>query len=243
MATEQLTISLNEVLFFFTRAGFGVNAPIGISEDFARSNMWIAENGFDPSSCSIEALNNLDSHASDLAVELKKSDTQVHFVNPNNVYLSSLIASVSVVDWINIGSRDVELIVKNVDSPLLVIAAMGANQCSGWQAIWLDESNYEYLVNFTEPGVWEMISSNTQPIESSKGGSMIIRPLVETKKYPANAVLKKFVTIEEKEKILQTGVRVGEHWPGIYDYFSRCLVKSTAESRASGAGAGMVDTD
>ena len=243
MTTEQLTISLNEVLFFFTRAGFGVNAPIGISEDFARSNMWIAENGFDPSSCSIEALNNLDSHVSGLAVELQKSDTQVHFVNPNNMYLSSLIASVSVVDWINIGSRDVELIVKNVDSPLLVIAAMGANQCSGWQAIWLDESNYEYLVNFNEPGVWEMISSNTQPIESSKGGSMIIRPLVETKKYPANAVLKKFVTIEEKEKILQTGVRVGEHWPGIYDYFSRCLVKSTAESRASGAGAGMVDTD
>ena len=49
--------------------------------------------------------------------------------------------------------------------------------------------------------------------------------------------------IEEKEKILQTGVKVGEHWQGIYDYFSRCLVKSTAASRASGAGAGMVDTD
>ena len=49
--------------------------------------------------------------------------------------------------------------------------------------------------------------------------------------------------IEEKEKILQTGVKVGEHWQGIYDYFSRCLVKSTAESRASGAGAGIVDTD
>jgi hypothetical protein len=107
----------------------------------------------------------------------------------------------------------------------------------------LDESNYEYLVNFTEPGVWEMVSSNTQPIELSKGGNMIIRPLVETKKYPANAVLRKFVTNEEKEKILQTGVKVGEHWQGIYDYFSRCLVKSTVESRASGAGAGMVDTD
>ena len=97
MATEHLTISLNEVLFFFTRAGFGVNAPIGISEDFAYSNMWIAEKGFDPSSCSIEAHNNLDSHASDLAVEVEKSETQVHFVNPNNVYLSSILASVSVV--------------------------------------------------------------------------------------------------------------------------------------------------
>ena len=147
-----------------------------------------------------------------------------------------------MVDCINIGSQDVELIVKNVDSPLLVIAAMGANQCSNWQAIWLDENNYEYLVNFNEPGVWEMVSSNTQPIELSKGGNMIIRPLVGTKKHPANAVLRQFITIQEKEKILQTGVKVGEHWQGIYDYFSRCLVKSTAASRASGAGAGMVDT-
>jgi len=66
---------------------------------------------------------------------------------------------------------------------------------------------------------------------------------LKQKNTPANAVLRQFVTIEEKEKILQTGVKVGEHWQGIYDYFSRCLVKSTAESRASGAGAGMVDTD
>ena len=47
----------------------------------------------------------------------------------------------------------------------------------------------------------------------------------------------------EKNKILQTGVTVHEHWDAIYAYFSRCLVKSTAESRASGAGAGLVDTD
>ncbi len=48
MNNEFIRISLNEILFYFTRAGFGVNAPIGLSEDFARSNVWLAENGFDP---------------------------------------------------------------------------------------------------------------------------------------------------------------------------------------------------
>ena len=60
MPKSDLTISLNEVLFYFTRAGFGVNAPIGVSEDFARSNIWAALNGFDPCECSLSALDNLD---------------------------------------------------------------------------------------------------------------------------------------------------------------------------------------
>ena len=84
MSKSDLTISLNEVLFFFTRAGFGVNAPIGVAEDFARSNIWIAENGFDPCCCSIEALDNLDNHESDLAVQFKQTDTQSRFFCPGN---------------------------------------------------------------------------------------------------------------------------------------------------------------
>ena len=72
---------------------------------------------------------------------------------------------------------------------------------------------------------------------------MIIQPVSSEITSPSNANVKRYTTANEKEKILQSGVRVGENWRGIYDYFSRCLVKSTAESLASGAGAGMVDTD
>jgi len=243
MTKEQLTISLNEVIFFFTRAGFGVKAPIGVAEDFARSNVWIAENGFDPGLCSLGALDNIDSQASDLAILFKKTENGGRFYCPSDLYLSSLIASVSVVDRINLGIKDNELVVKNVDFPVLVIAAMGANKCNGLQAFWLDESNHEYLVRFTAEGVWEVVSSDSQPIELSKGANMIIQPISSEITLPSNASIKKYIAANEKEKILQSGVKVGENWQGIYDYFSRCLVKSTAESRASGAGAGMVDTD
>ena len=55
---------------------------------------------------------------------------------------------------------------------------------------------------------------------------------------------KKHLILKMKSlKVLNNGVKVGEKWPEIYEYFSRCLVKSSAESRASGAGAGLVDTD
>ena len=59
----------------------------------------------------------------------------------------------------------------------------------------------------------------------------------------SNGHLKKFNITEEKLKTLNNGVNVGDKWPEIYEYFSRCLVKSSAESRASGAGAGLVDND
>jgi len=243
MTKEQLTISLNEVIFFFTRAGFGLKVPVGVAEDFARSNVWIAENGFDPSLCSIGALDNIECQASDLEILFKKTEHGGRFYCPSDLYLSSLIASVSVVDRINLGIEDNQLVMKNVDFPILVIAAMGANKCNGLQVLWLDESNHEYLVRFVAEGVWEIVSSNSQPIELSKGANMIIQPVSSVITHPSNANVKRYTTANEKEKILLNGVRVGENWQGIYDYFSRCLVKSTVESRASGAGAGMVDTD
>ena len=243
MTKEQLTISLNEVIFFFTRAGFGLKVPVGVAEDFARSSVWIAENGFDPSLCSLGALDNVDGQASDLEILFKKTEHGGRFHCPSDLYLSSIIASVSVVDRINLGIEDNQLVMKNVDFPILVIAAMGANKCNGLQVFWLDEGNHEYSVRFAAEGVWEVVSSNSQSIELSKGADMIIQPVDSEITRPSNAKVKRYTTANEKEKILQNGVRVGEKWQGIYDYFSRCLVKSTAESRASGAGAGMVDTD
>jgi len=243
MTKKQLTISLNEVIFFFTRAGFGLKVPVGVAEDFARSNVWIAENGFDPSLCSLGALDNIECQASDLEILFKKTEHGGRFYCPSNLYLSSIIASVSVVDRINLGIEDNQLVMKNVDFPILVIAAMGANKCNGLQVFWLDEGNHEYSVRFAAEGVWEVVSSNSQSIELSKGADMIIQPVDSEITRPSNAKVKRYTTANEKEKILQNGVRVGEKWQGIYDYFSRCLVKSTAESRASGAGAGMVDTD
>mgnify|MGYP000892556721 CR=1 FL=1 len=78
MSKRHLTISLNEVLFYFTRAAFGVNASIGLSEDFARGNIWVSENGFDPSRCSLKALIILVGKESTLQFKFKKTKNFTH---------------------------------------------------------------------------------------------------------------------------------------------------------------------
>ncbi len=235
--SDQLTISLNEILFIFTRAGFGVNAPIGVSEDFARSNIWLAENGFDPSLCSIVALDSLDEKKSSLEIEQDNANLS----GSSTQYLSALQASVSALDWIK-SDQGVSLTITNVDSPLLVVAALGANQVKGWQVSWSDEAGTNFQVNFVDEGKWQIISDGSRAIELSKGATMSLCMLGGTE-IALEGELRRLNSIIEKNKILQTGVAVHEHWDAIYAYFSRCLVKSTAESRASGAGAGLVDTD
>ena len=58
-----------------------------------------------------------------------------------------------------------------------------------------------------------------------------------------NGMEKHFIQQITKKKILETGVPVYDSWSDIYSFFKRCLVPSTEESRKSGAGAGLVDTD
>ena len=245
MSKNGLTISLNEVLFYFTRAGFGVNVPIGVSEDFARGNIWIAQNGFDPSDCSILALDNLDSQKSSLSIQFEKSKDGGHLFCSEDKVLSAIQASVSCVDWLEFNGLDGgELKVTNVDCPLLVVSVLGANQCRGIKVTWTDRSKNQYQVNLNDDTSWEIIASSEDPILHSNYADVIISSFDSSNKTSiSNGHLKKFNITEEKLKTLNNGVNVGDKWPEIYEYFSRCLVKSSAESRASGAGAGLVDND
>ena len=244
MSKSGLTISLNEVLFYFTRAGFGVKAPIGVSEDFARSNIWIAQNGFDPSECSLLALDNLDSQKSSLSIQFDKSSDGSRLFCPEDRILSAIEASVSCVDWLEFNGLNGGLKVTNVDCPLLVVSALGANQCIGIKVSWADKSNNQYQVNLSDDTKWEIIASSDVPIEQSSYADIQISALDGTNKATIkNGKLKTFNIADERLKTLNNGVNVGDKWPEIYEYFSRCLVKSSAESRASGAGAGLVDTD
>ena len=243
MSESYLTISLNEVLFYFTRAAFGVEAPIGLSEDFARANMWISENGFDPSLCSLKALDNLDSQASSLSIKFEKTKVGGHLFCPEEKLLSSLEASSSSVDWVEINSRVSELKISNVDSPFLVVSALGANNCNGLKIVWTDQDKNQFQVNLTDNEEWEILSSSSNPIELSSNADVLISPLEMSDKSYKGKNVKKFKLAEEKLRVLHNGIKVEENWQAIYSYFSRCLVKSSAESRASGAGAGLVDTD
>jgi len=243
MSKSDLTISLNEVLFYFTRAAFGVKVPIGLSEDFACGNIWVSENGFDPSRCSLKALDNLDSQVSSLSIKFEKTKEGGHLFCPEGNFLSSLEASASCVDWIEVSNGTEELKISNVDSPFLVVSALGANECHGIKVLWTDEEKNQFQVNLINNDEWEILSTSSKLIELSSNADMVISPLETFTESSKEKTFKKFNLAEEKLKVLHHGVKVEENWEAIYSYFSRCLVKSNAESRASGAGAGLVDTD
>jgi hypothetical protein len=243
MSKSDLTISLNEVLFYFTRAAFGVKVPIGLSEDFACGNIWVSENGFDPSRCSLKALDNLDSQVSSLSIKFEKTKEGGHLFCPEGNFLSSLEASASCVDWIEVSNGTEELKISNVDSPFLVVSALGANECRGIKVLWTDEEKNQFQVNLINNDEWEILSTSSNLIELSSNADMVISPLETFTESSKEKTFKKFNLAEEKLKVLHHGVKVEENWEAIYSYFSRCLVKSNAESRASGAGAGLVDTD
>ena len=243
MSKSYLKISLNEILFYFTRAASGVDVPIGLSEDFARSNIWISENGFDPSLVSLQALDNLDSKTSSLSIKFEKANEDPHLFCPENKLLSALKASVSCVDWFEVKGSSSQLKISNVDSPFLVISALGANKLVGLKVLWIDQDNNNYQVNFIDSEEWEIVSSSTNPIELSSNADIFISPIESDHMIHKDNSIKKFNRTEKKLEILNNGVEVKENWQEIYDYFSRCLVKSSAESRASGAGAGLVDSD
>ena len=177
MSKSDLTISLNEVLFYFTRAAFGVEVPIGLSEDFARANMWVSENGFDPSRCSLKALDNLDSQASSLSIKFEKTKEGGHLFCPEGKFLSSLEASAGCVDWIEVSNGSGELKISNVDSPFLVVSALGANECLGIKVLWTDQEKNQFQVNLINNDEWEVLSSSSKLIELSSNADMLISPL------------------------------------------------------------------
>jgi hypothetical protein len=209
-----------------------------LSEDFARSNVWLAENGFDPSSCSYFALDCLDNRKSSIIANFSDRNT---IVCSDKKYLSAFQASVVAADWITSNSND-KLKIVNVDSPFLVLAQLGVNLAENWQVEWSDDKGDRYLINLKKNENWEIVSNSVNLIEHSKGANILIKKLDFTG-VDNNEVIKKFNTKHCRENILQTGVEVKDMWVLVYEYFSRCLVKSNARSRETGAGAGLVDND
>jgi hypothetical protein len=205
--------------------------------------MWVSENGFDPSRCSLKALDNLDNQASSLSIKFEKTKEGGHLFCPEGKFLSSLEAAASSVDWVEVNGGVSELKISNVDSPFLIVSALGANQCNGLKVSWVDQEKNQFQVNLIDNEEWEVLSSSSKLIELSSNADVLISSLKASDESYKGKIIKKFKLDEEKLKILHNGVKVEENWKAIYSYFSRCLVKSSAESRASGAGAGLVDTD
>lgn len=218
MATSYGPLSLNEILFFFTRATVGAGAPFGIGEDIAKAAVFIAECGYDPGPTVATALRNLDEKKSKPAATLRTLNGRTVIECDQGEQVSVVYTAPMAMDWLKSqgSSPDLRVFIRLLDCPFLMAAFCGTQ----WGVSIVDETGSERelstkIQHSTLPGPVDVMITRRQS-----------------------------GFINRRNDILQTGVHINEDaWDIIRAYFTRCLVPSTEESRVGGAGAGLVDRD
>lgn len=247
MSSPELILSFNEILFYFTRAAAGVGVPFGLAEDFGRSSIWIGSHGLDPALITSNALQKLDSLRSGMDATITTNSRETVLSPVSEKQLSALQAGPVVCDLICAKSEDIEkslqIIAKKVDYPFLVAATAGSSNYAGWKISWQASEEIHCGVLICEGGSWKASWRGKEiPEQTAPADVKIVH--VENPLFNSEKWLEKTTwSGENRKRVLETGVPVYESWSIIHSFFSRCLVPSTEESRKTGAGAGLVDTD
>ena len=247
MSSPELYLSFNEIMFYFTRAAAGGGVPFGLAEDFGHAAIWIAASGFDPSGMTASALKELESGQSCLKATLTEGNKEILLTAESEKKLSAIQAGAAVCDLISVQLEDPKnmqsIIAEKVDCPFLVCAAIGVANYDGWEISWpaTDETLCSILI--CEDGSWKSSWKGRKIPEVIDAVDVKITFVNNHEDYYEKWDYKTLNSGNNKKKLLETGVPVYDSWSEIYSFFKRCLVPSTEESRKSGAGAGLVDTD
>jgi len=247
MKSPEIVLSLNEIMFYFTRAAVGAGLTFGLAEDFGCSSVWIGASGLDPARITSKALRSLDEAQSSLCASQTEIGAEIVLTPSGERQLSALFAGPSVCDWILCKKAGTEktqdFVVEKVDHPFLIAAAVAALKYGNWEIFWQDSRGTLCNVLTDHHGNWKT-SWEGNGIFQQQGPADVSIKSVERNLFSSGKWIEK-TTYSEKNRqdVLESGVPLYKDWSIIYKYFSRCLVPSTEESHKSGAGAGLVDTD
>jgi len=248
MSSPELYLSFNEIMFYFTRAAAGGGVPFGLAEDFGRAAIWIASSGLDPAGMTAIALKELECGQSCLKATLTEGNKEILVTAGSGKKLSAIQAGAAVCDLISVQLENPKnmqsIIAEKVDCPFLVCAALGVANCARWEISWpVSDDDTQCSVLICEDGSWKSSWKGRKIPEVNDAVDLKIIFVDNCEDYYEKWDGKTFYSGNNKKKLLETGVPVYDSWSEIYSFFKRCLVPSTEESRKSGAGAGLVDTD
>ena len=247
MSSPELYLSFNEIFFYFTRAAIGGGVPFGLAEDFGHAAIWIAASGLDPALITSNALKELDCGHSSMKTTITEGKEEILLTADSGKKLSAIQAGAAVCDLISERTENPKniqsIIAEKVDVPFLVCAALGAAAYDRWEISWSASDDTTCSVLICEDGSWESSWKGRKIPEVIDGVDVKVIFMNNCEDYYEKWDGKTFYSSTNKKKILETGVPVYDSWSDIYSFFKRCLVPSTEESRKSGAGAGLVDTD
>ncbi len=224
MATSPALLSLNEILFHFSRAGAGAGAPVGICEEFAATAAWLAFIDMDPARVALPALDALAGNES--SGDLVIRDNRLACRDGGMV--SALFAGPVITDRLSMAPAEpVTLHVETVDVPLLLAGAVAAAGAGHARLSW-----------HAGTGTVIDIAGGMAALE---GDATLGRAAVTIVANAPGATMSSRAprhAIEEgRRTALDEGIAVdGAAWSCVLAYYGKTLVPSTERSRSEGAG-------
>ena len=246
MCSPEIVLSFNEILFYFTRAAVGAGVPYGLAEDFAKSSIVLAVYGFDPAKITYPALKSIDEGKSSIKIFQTENYNEILFFPLKSNQMSAIQGGASICDYISLFSKNSviakKFILKNVDCPLIIAAAIGNNNSGNWKVTWKDQnSKIIYFYIFKNGDIKTSLQVNK--IDNKIFPTDVIVEYAENFNINSEILKNLKKNSKNKKKFLEKGISLYCNWEKLYSYFSRILVQSDNNSRISGAGAGLIDVD
>ncbi len=243
MNRTAMTVSLNEVGFYFTRAAVGAGAPFGLGEEFAEASRWAAFLGLDPAAVAVPALRGLAGGGSGIAFTFHRTENIISVVSRDGRILSAIYAGPVVADRLLVEAahgEECRLLLDATDRPPLIAAAVAsAGICASRIAVSWQSRNAGRTVVELNRRLAALTGPEAAAIEASGPAAVEIVLNGAGTAAPPSSQTRTIRLADGRSNAVERGVVMdGAAWSTVYDYFSRCLVPSTGRSRTAGAGAG-----
>ena len=247
MSGTATPLSLNEIGFYFTRAAVGAGTPFGIGEDFAEACKCLAYLGLDPAVAAVPALRGLAAGSSGSALTLHAARDAVHIRSRDGLVLSALYAGPVAADrlWIEAArGEECRLFLGVTDQPWLIVGAVAsASVDAARMAVrWPLQKSSQAVV---ELGRDIAMLAGLDEAELAAPAPAAIEIVLNGSAAPVPSPQQLRRLEDGRVRAVEHGVVVdGSAWSTVFDFFGKCLVPSTGQSRTAGAGAGeLTDSD
>ncbi|MBT5723172.1 MAG: DUF3726 domain-containing protein [Gammaproteobacteria bacterium] len=220
-----MKFSRNELKFAVRWAALGRNVPVGLADDLARAAMGLAAAGIDPLKNIVSALEQLDKHH---CWGNMSDSVGLSVIEAGPVLADSLVTGEMVLPPNAV-----------LDNPVLLAgylchAPISPPMKLGWQS---RGSGCVLVVG--KSGLTSILGDRLETLHVETAVDLLYRSAVEPPELiSAQSIAQNRITTREQ------GVELSEaDWHSLWRLTQQALSKSSKESRLSGAGASLVDTD
>ena len=247
MSTLTPPISFAELRFICTRAAIGAGAPFGIGEDFAETAHAIAAMGFDAARTIYPSLKKLADSRSCSDIRMENNDGLLVFqAGQHATSLSSVFAGPALCDHLAVAGMGGYARLENVDCPLLAVAGLGSitSKQISCRVTWLTPGGFSVSLLFKNGHIVSIKAPDMLAVIASEATDVHVDYTGDPPDEEGNPLFEEQHFERARKRALTEGLEMdATDWAAIHAYFKRCLVPSSEQSVATGAGAGLVDTD